>query len=895
MQKVLRSLIQETFDEDTRNEIELISLRRDLFPEEKPEAIINLLREKGIPDIGELGVGTNRFALKIKGYAVKIATDNDGKIDNKKEFRMAPELFPYVANTYEVSDNGTILVAEYIQPFKSLAHMAQYKDEILEILERLSERYLIGDVGLTGKNFANWGLRLGTSDPVCLDFAYVYEVSSKLFLCSYCDQKSMLIPTDDYSSLVCPSCGRPYTFQYIREKIGNDISNHHIGDLEEVGYKLCKSNTLTTLDKDRSPYIKVRKNNTNEKVVKESKGDTKEMAGKVVVKLTGRVIGKDEQYTPSLKQAVVAGKCISANKNDSSEATLDIDTTHSHKDKVTSEDKVAMVIDMKNNNHKPSVTKSETVCRVIKDDDVEDTEFSNEFLENNNIYKTVSKVSNEITSFLNHQNIWEDINGYIINANYTKEEFSADISSAIFRSLTKFLNFNEEKKEVNGTMRTVFNQPSNICGEHVETFKFLYNYWKDGFTRIPNMGEFDVIEDEWLDVLRERILEKIPITKTGASVITTTVGIEWCDIDRVEENTSELFEDSISVEVCTSNDKPFDIIKIFNGYILEPGIYIPLFNKWNEVDSTVADGSINGYWDWLKHMTPSNISLVDDPHKYMKINNIENFPFAEHTIKVAYLGKINNKHAMGIYIIGNMIRYEDKDNTDEITTADIEILKGEELAKVNNLVNSNFGSTDLSFYKYSLQEASEMTEDNKSVIDDVLQDAMAVVRRSNGNSHTCECGHEHEAVVTSVNVPEVSTPEPVQKTVEEKINVDVEVPAQHTQPAPNVSENIQNNTVVKNMINQVQPPMQAPQVESMELEIPEEAEEVKINMNNYTSEEMEDFVSSDIVEIDDLDIESFNIEEHDISDVSKVTVTDDSSSEEGFTVTPIIPEKFQNQ
>ena len=257
MEKTLRSLIQEKFDLELRIEIEFLSRRRDLINEEKQEELIKLLQSRNIENIVPLGAGTNRYAFKLDGFVIKVATDHDGKIDNLKEFKMAKRLYPHVSKTYEVSENGTFLVAEYIPPFGSYTEMCRYADKIREILTELSAVYLIGDVGITSKNFGNWGLRTGTDDPVCLDFAYVYEVSSELFICRSCNTDSMLVPNKDFTELHCsnPGCGRKYLFEDIRAKIGNDIHRHEIGDLSEEGYRMTQSNVLTTLDEQRSNYL----------------------------------------------------------------------------------------------------------------------------------------------------------------------------------------------------------------------------------------------------------------------------------------------------------------------------------------------------------------------------------------------------------------------------------------------------------------------------------------------------------------------------------------------------------------------------------------------------------------------------------------------------------------
>lgn len=255
--KSLRSLIHENFPFDLRVELELLSKRRDIGNREKQEELILLLRKWNVNDIVMLGSGTNRYAFKLHGFVVKFATDNDGKIDNFKEFKMAKRLYPHVTKVHEVTENGTILICEYIQPFDSYPEMMQYADEIRQILSEMSTVYLIGDVGLSDRNFSNWGIRIGTNSPVCLDFAYVYSVSSSLFICNYCKTNSMLVPTKDYVRLHCsnPACGREFKFEDIRAKIGNDIHRHEIGELSEEGYLLQHSNTTVELLETKSSYM----------------------------------------------------------------------------------------------------------------------------------------------------------------------------------------------------------------------------------------------------------------------------------------------------------------------------------------------------------------------------------------------------------------------------------------------------------------------------------------------------------------------------------------------------------------------------------------------------------------------------------------------------------------
>lgn len=76
---------------------------------------MELLNESKLENFVHLGPSINRYDFTLN----KIETNNDGKIDNFKKFKMEKRLFPYLKKTYEVSENGTIFVAEYIHPFIS--------------------------------------------------------------------------------------------------------------------------------------------------------------------------------------------------------------------------------------------------------------------------------------------------------------------------------------------------------------------------------------------------------------------------------------------------------------------------------------------------------------------------------------------------------------------------------------------------------------------------------------------------------------------------------------------------------------------------------------------------------------------------------------------------------
>ena len=72
-----RSLLKKYFSPDLYIEIMRITMMADADNNDKGFLIKDLLRQNNIP-FSPLGSGTNRMAVLIDGYAVKIALDKDG-------------------------------------------------------------------------------------------------------------------------------------------------------------------------------------------------------------------------------------------------------------------------------------------------------------------------------------------------------------------------------------------------------------------------------------------------------------------------------------------------------------------------------------------------------------------------------------------------------------------------------------------------------------------------------------------------------------------------------------------------------------------------------------------------------------------------------------------------
>lgn len=248
----LRSRINEYFFPDLQRELEqMIFYEYGRDNNSKAKEIFNIIRRinPGANAVA-IGPGTNRYAVLIDGYVFKIALDKDGIIDNMKEFSLSKKLYPAAIKVYEISYNGMIISCEYIRVL-DYSTFATSQSKMREILREVVDRgYFIGDVGISSKNYLNWGTRADGS--LCmLDFAYIYKVSYRVFTCS-CDPMSKMVPDANYNNLVCPLCRKVYTFSDIRSRMSaNDILKE-IGDLTKQAYIIHGNSELVYRDTDFS-------------------------------------------------------------------------------------------------------------------------------------------------------------------------------------------------------------------------------------------------------------------------------------------------------------------------------------------------------------------------------------------------------------------------------------------------------------------------------------------------------------------------------------------------------------------------------------------------------------------------------------------------------------------
>jgi hypothetical protein len=203
---------------DVRIAIAEVAYQKQMYADQRKQCIIERLIHHGI-EWTELGTGTNRFIIKFDGFALKTALDREGIADNKQEWVIDPQLRPGDSEAHEISKGGHLLVASYVPAFTSFGEMREYENQIRKILKGWSTRFLLGDVGFTSINYANWGVK--NRQPKCIDYAYIFPANMDLFQC-VCGNKHMVFTGNDYTTYKCTKCGTEYSDREIRSRISNE-------------------------------------------------------------------------------------------------------------------------------------------------------------------------------------------------------------------------------------------------------------------------------------------------------------------------------------------------------------------------------------------------------------------------------------------------------------------------------------------------------------------------------------------------------------------------------------------------------------------------------------------------------------------------------------------------
>lgn len=232
---------------DLKCELGELVYQKGMLPPSRKSKAVEILKKYKV-DFTEVGTGTNRFIVKYDGFALKMALDNDGIADNKQEFAINDMLGEGSSRAFEISKGGHFLMSEYCPAFTSYQEMYNYSPQIRMILEEWSSRCLLGDVGISRVNYANWGLR--GDKPVCIDTAYIFPSSLHIFTC-ICGASNIAFTDQTYTTYKCLSCERIIEDSQLRQRITPEqrmrlLANATVGTVE--------LNKVTTITKDIPDY-----------------------------------------------------------------------------------------------------------------------------------------------------------------------------------------------------------------------------------------------------------------------------------------------------------------------------------------------------------------------------------------------------------------------------------------------------------------------------------------------------------------------------------------------------------------------------------------------------------------------------------------------------------------
>ena len=254
-ERVIESLIKKNFSREFMKKIYDVYSNKNMAIVEKTIAFDKLFNEEfgDRKDYRRIGEGTNRFVCLLDNHIIKVAYNYLAYIDNMNELAMAKVLPRNIGLALAYETNGLILVSEYVTVMDKedfMESQTQIKAQLMllekQILNKVNKTknlyYILGDMGMSSKNYGNWGRRTN-GDIVVLDYGYLYQVSyenwRKINRCPLCG--SSLEYTDDYTELKC-----------VNENCDNNVKYTTLRNY--LGYKKIIDNIKENLNKDE--YVK---------------------------------------------------------------------------------------------------------------------------------------------------------------------------------------------------------------------------------------------------------------------------------------------------------------------------------------------------------------------------------------------------------------------------------------------------------------------------------------------------------------------------------------------------------------------------------------------------------------------------------------------------------------
>ena len=257
----IESLIKKNFSEEFMRKVYDIYSNDYISIVEKTIRFDKIFTEEfgGRKDYRRIGEGTNRFVCLLDNHIIKVAYNYLAFIDNMNELAQAKYKSKYLAQAYET--NGIILVSEYVTVMDKEEFLDSqfYIKRILDILAEDQalvddERkfYILGDMGMSEKNYGNWGKRMN-GDIVVLDYGYLYQLANdewkEVARCPICG--SSLEYTTDYSELKCTKteCNNKVKYTTLRNTFGyGEIIKNINKNLENDRYIKFDENGTINVD-----------------------------------------------------------------------------------------------------------------------------------------------------------------------------------------------------------------------------------------------------------------------------------------------------------------------------------------------------------------------------------------------------------------------------------------------------------------------------------------------------------------------------------------------------------------------------------------------------------------------------------------------------------------------
>ena len=275
-------------------------------------------------------------------------------------------------------------------------------------------------------------------------------------------------------------------------------------------------------------------------------------------------------------------------------------------------------------------------------------------------------------------------------------------------------------------------------------------------------ADADGIQPQWVDLLKARIKDKMPLEDNGIAIVVEIISNVWCprtilmkldttirpymynnqtpirfgatetftnlpcsmgdaariqsiiesagDEEEIDDCCDETGDEDEYLSVSIVRDGAIDIVKIESsdgyGRVAIP-FYTKLSNLPDEILPSIVDDR-NGKWDWLIHFVPDLMFKTQNPEQYLATN--EEDPY-ENRMKCVIMDEDNGTYVIGIYGISTIVSIAGDEEVEDFTD--------ETLDMINYLVNTEIASGLMSHLSRSLNDPS-FFKDEEYVLNHVM-------------------------------------------------------------------------------------------------------------------------------------------------------------------------------